>query len=880
MPNRYGALTQLLQERTRSRREIVFAGGAGETRLTYGELYESSLALLGSLESCGAEPGGKVLLQASDNQNLILAFWACLLGGMIPVPLPAGLNPEQSLRARNVWDMLGRPVVLTDEAALLASAELPGKPLVVEDLYRSVRPAALHEGKPDDTAMIQFSSGSTGEPKGVTVTHRNLLATCQAMSRASAITKHDCMLSWLPLTHSTGLVGFHLTPLLAGINQIHMPTRRFIEEPAVWLETAQRYGATFLMAPTFALEHCLRRFRPDEMQGWDLSRIRLVASGGEPVSPDICRAFAAALVPYGLKEYALFPVYGMTEAGLGITFPPPEEMLQTVSVARRNLTLGSKIVEAPDSEEPEPAVVELVDLGTPVPGCEVRVADERDQSVPADTVGHIQIRGATVTPGYYGRPDLTAAARTDDGWFRTGDVGFLRQQRLFVTGRSKDIVFVNGRNVYLQDVEQSAASGAGLDPAALALCACGSAGQRQDDLILFVTDGGDAASFAALAATLRQAVSRSTGLTLAAVVAVDRLPRTAGGKLERYKLGERYRAGQYERISYIGAEAPAERQDWPDRERRVRELFVMVIGSRVREGADFFQMGGDSLAAVMLTALLHEEYNVRLSLADFYRNPTVAAVARCLDSSGHQPPARPYFLFHEQNHRKVFALPPLFGLGVVYAGLAAYLSDRAFCCFDFLVNKERISRYADMTEELEPAGGYVLLGYSGGGNLAFATACELERRGKQVRAVILLDSYPHQYSEPLTTEEAMKEAASYLDDVESAVMDACRRMKSEYIREAHLTKLYAYLRFLQDACITKQTMAADIHLILSEYDDNRPDRDTAVMASGWQQRTRGRLMTYAGFGSHRDMLETAESIFSPGYLPKNVLVIRDILERL
>lgn len=880
MLHQYDNLTQVLQDRAGSRREIVFAGGAGEARLAYGELYERSLALLGGLQSCGTEPGGKVLLQASDNQNLILAFWACLLGGIIPVPLPAGLNPEQSLRSRNVWDMLGHPVVLTDEASLLASAELPGTTLVVEDLYRSVRPAALHEGKADNKAMIQFSSGSTGEPKGVTVTHRNLLATCHSMIRASAVTGDDRTLSWLPLTHSTGLVGFHLTPLLAGISQIHMPTRRFIEEPAVWLENAQRYGATLLMAPTFALEHCLRQFRPDKMQGWDLSRIRLVASGGEPVSPDVCRAFAAALVPYGLKKMALFPVYGMTEAGLGITFPPPEEMLQTVSVARRSLTLGSKIVEAPDSEEPAAAIVELVDLGWPVPGCEVRVADERDQPVPDDTVGHIQIRGANVTPGYYGRPDLTAAARTDDGWFRTGDVGFLRRQRLFVTGRSKDIVFVNGRNVYLQDVEQSAASGAGLDPAALALCACGSAGQRQDELILFVTAGGDAALFAALAATLRQAISRSAGLTLAAVVAVDRLPRTAGGKLERYKLAEQYRARQYKQISYAGAEPPEERRDWTDRERRVRELFVMVIGSGAREGVDFFQMGGDSLAAVMLTALLHEEYNISLSLADFYRDPTVAAVVRCLDSSGCQPPARPYFLFHEQNHRKVFAFPPLFGLGVVYAGLAAYLSDQAFCCFDFLVNKERISRYADMTEELEPAGGYVLLGYSGGGNLAFATACELERRGKQVRAVILLDSYPHQYSEPLTTEEAMKEAASYLDDVESAVIDACRRMKSEYIREAHLTKLYAYLRFLQDACRTKQTIAADIHLIISEYDDNRPDRDTAVMATGWQQRTRGRFQTYPGFGSHRDMLRTAESIFCPSSLPKNVLVIRDILERL
>lgn len=338
-------------------------------------------------------------------------------------------------------------MLVTDDATAALTDGLPEPVLRLADLRTGTAPAQLPTVAGGDLAFLQFSSGSTGAPRGVELTHDNVLANLDQARSASAARPDDVLVSWMPYFHDMGLIGTHLTPLAIGLKQVRIPPLAFAKRPALWFTTAHRHRATLLSAANFALALAVRRVPAETLAGLDLSAVRCVVVGAEPISPAVWRSFLAHTRPAGLDPAALRPVYGLAEATLAVTFPPPGEVAVPHVLDRAELSQGRAV-----PTRPGPHAVELMDLGHPVADCAVRVVDDHGRPLADQRIGQIEVRGPNVARGYHRDPQASRDTFVD-GWLRTGDLGFLRDGRLCVTGRAKDVVFVNGRTFHAADLE-------------------------------------------------------------------------------------------------------------------------------------------------------------------------------------------------------------------------------------------------------------------------------------------------------------------------------------------------------------------------------------------------------------------------------------------
>ncbi|MGN7457654.1 non-ribosomal peptide synthetase [Paenibacillus pasadenensis] len=535
-------LTGLLAARRRDASGIVFAEPSGERFLPYAELESRALGCLVSLRRRGLRPGRHVVLQTESNASFLELFWASLLGGAVPVPLAAARTDEQRRKLAAVLAQLPAPLVLAD--ADLAEAAGGADVIRIAELEPAADGGTTqpHRADPDEPAFIQFTSGSTGDPKGVVLTHANLLANMRGIVDGARSGPGDSSLSWLPLTHDMGLIGFHLSPLLAGMTQWLMPTSQFVLRPMSWLELASRERITCLASPNFGLLHLLQHFKPEQAEGWNLSAVRLLFNGAEPISADACRSFLERLAPYGLRPQALFPVYGLAEACLAVTFPDPDERLRTVHVRRGRLRPGEPV---PFAAAGDPQAMELVELGSSVAGCEAALFDELGRRLGEDEAGLVCIRGLNVTGGYYNRPDVNEAL-IRDGWLNTGDIGFFHGGRLYLTGRVKDILLVNGQNYYPHDLEELLAELPACAAGKAAVCAVADPASGSEAAAVFVQHRGKPESFLDIRRSVRVLLSRRAGLEAGPVIPVKRIPKTTSGKIKRFELADELLAGRFD----------------------------------------------------------------------------------------------------------------------------------------------------------------------------------------------------------------------------------------------------------------------------------------------------------------------------------------------
>ncbi|GMK38341.1 hypothetical protein PCCS19_13950 [Paenibacillus sp. CCS19] len=665
---KFADLASMLEQRAKDEAgaSIVFIRRRGDERLSYRQLYEDSLRLAARLRASGMRRGDEVVLRMDDMRNFVKAFWSVVLGGMVPVPLAAGNGDESLAKLNKVWGILRRPWLLTDEAdAVHQSVEAGSLPLSaeavvdwtqflgqpdgtiadVEQLESELKlELKSHRGAIDSLAFIQFSSGSTGDPKGVMLTNRNLMSNMDAIVSGSHSTPTDRSLSWMPLTHDMGLIGFHLSPIYAGMDQYLMQPAQFMMDPAMWLDKASEYRITSIASPNFGYKHVLGRLKQADKQGWDLSAIRLIFNGAEPISAQWANRFVEALADCGLNSTAMFPVYGMAEATLAVTFPPVEERLVSVSVQQQSLKLGDSAVIASESAGDEAGTLTFVDVGLPVTDCEVRITDEEDRSQAELTVGHIHIRGAGVTTGYYNDAEATSAAITADGWLRTGDIGFMKAGRLIITGRFKDMMFVRGQNVYPHDVERRAEELDGIGNGRAAVCGVKQPASGEEEIVLFVVHRGKLERFAEQARSWRRQLNRELGTDVYAIVPIRTIPRTTSGKIQRYLLAERWRDGEWTGVMQELAELEAmEQHPCADQDHASSRLIELQAGGdseRFEElsaiwrealgqeqltigwDSHFMELGGNSLKAADAAYAMSTRWAVDISIRELYQYPT------------------------------------------------------------------------------------------------------------------------------------------------------------------------------------------------------------------------------------------------------------------
>jgi len=537
---------------------VTFVDGDDHQQITWAQLHEEAKAMAAALQRHGIVPGDHVAVLGPTTRNLVTLIQATWLAGaaMVVLPLPMRLASIEEFVAQTRRRVLAADVTLLviDEQLAPFVTDEPGDPprLVLDELVALAAGSTAADWKrpnddPDRTAIIQFTSGSTSEPKGVVLPHKAMCANLQGLCEIGQLQDDDVFVSWLPLYHDMGLVGLLGTPMTTGRDLVLGAPQDFTARPSRWMEWISRYGGTVTAGPNFAWALATRALRRSEPL--DLSRLRIALNGAEPVDADSVRAFVAAAEEHGMRPGAVFPAFGMAEVGIAGTFPEPLAGLRTDRVDRR--VLESERYAAPVDDGAEHAK-EYALLGTPIPGLEIRVVDPTDDRPLADReVGELQIRGTSATPGYYRNPEATAAAFRD-GWLCTGDLAYLLDGQLVVCGRIKDVIIVGGRNIFPEDVERAAGDIEGVR--AGNVIAFGIEGRRGQEAMVVVAETKGEGDLAAVRRQVHDAAKRVTGLPPQDIVFVEpgALPKTSSGKLQRTLCRQQYQADEL-----VSVDAPA-----------------------------------------------------------------------------------------------------------------------------------------------------------------------------------------------------------------------------------------------------------------------------------------------------------------------------------
>jgi fatty-acyl-CoA synthase len=514
-------------------------GGAGGVEpVPWGRHHEDAQAVAARQQAAGIGPGRRVAILGPTSRPLVTAIQAVWLAGatVVCLPLPLRLGSLDEFRAQTrqrIRHAEADLVVLDPELAPFVTPEPGDPPVLGLDERRGHAPAwERPPDDPDGLALLQFTSGSTADPKGVMLPHRCLVRNIDAIVEGAGLGPEDRGVSWLPLYHDMGLIGLLMTPMLLGFDLVLAAPTDFLAAPGNWMRWMSDHRGTVTCAPNFGYALAARAMR--RLEGLDLSSWRLGLNGAEPIDPGAVERFLEAGARHGLDPRSAFCVYGMAEATLAISFPEPGTGMTVDTVDRDTLELAGRA-------EPSggPSSRRLARLGRPLSGLEVRVCHPETGAPCADrVVGELELRGESVTPGYFRRDDVTAAAR-HDGWLRTGDLGYLVDGEIVVCGRIKDVIIIGGRNVFPEEIERAAAAVDGVRPGNVV--AFGMAGRRGKEGIVVVAetklDDPD---------QLRDAVvdriCDAVGVPPREVVLVraGSLPKTSSGKLQRSRCRDQY----------------------------------------------------------------------------------------------------------------------------------------------------------------------------------------------------------------------------------------------------------------------------------------------------------------------------------------------------
>ncbi len=644
-------------------------GGRESGQLTFGELDRRARALAAHLQESGLS-GERALLLYRQGLELLVAFMGCLYAGVVAVPAYPPDQKQNSLRLRGMIQDSDAEVFLTTSQVL---RRLPPemKGLAEDQAGRWIATDALPDGlaerwrnpgvREEDTAFLQYTSGSTAAPRGVMVTHRNILANVEAISKRVVISdRQPTFVSWMPLFHDMGLIGMALNPLYLGCRSILMSPQTFIRHPWVWLQAITRYGGTHGGGPNFAYELCRQRVKEEIREQLDLSSWEVAYNGAEPVRSETVRGFAEAFAPCGFRAQSMFPCYGLAEATVFVSGGSRRRPWR-VAFDREELRQGRvRVAEGGGADD------FLISCGLPADEHQVVVVDpENSKPLEGGAVGEIWVRGASVARGYWGKPEDSKevfAAFLPDGegpYLRTGDLGFLYQGELFICGRLKDLIIVEGRNYYPQDIELSAERAHPALRGGSGACFTLSDPER---LVLlyqlnrsFISKGKVPAA-AEVVAAVRGAVSEEHGLRVHEIVlSRDRVPKTSSGKIQRRLCREHYLQGRHRVLhkdilptisdsdSHLESIEPGEllrlRQETPEEEwAHVLRTYLEQIAARIVgvEGIDtqrsLQEHGLTSTMATTLAAALGRATSRQVPVAVLFEHSTLTALSSYLDS--------------------------------------------------------------------------------------------------------------------------------------------------------------------------------------------------------------------------------------------------------
>jgi acyl-CoA synthetase (AMP-forming)/AMP-acid ligase II len=517
--------------------------------VTYPQLLEQAMGMLAGLQSRGLQKGSFLIISIDQCKEIIPVLWACFIGGIVPALLQPPVtfteyNPAAE-KAGKVFHILDRPYVIFSHThyeswktshvpsdLLLDVAGIHGNP-------DEAKPADLH---PDDLVLIQFSSGSTGDPKGIMLTHMNIIVNTFDITTGLKLKPFDVSTSWMPLYHDMGLLGFHITPVYNKCSHYLINPIDFVKNPLLWLDILHEKKTSISACPSFGQILVNRALKRRVTKDWDLSHLRVVFNAAEPISVSIMQEFLQNLKEYNLHPEAMFPAYGLAEATLAVTFASLEKEAEVVRFQRISLLrLGMAVPADPIDDN----IIELVNLGKPLTNCQVRIVNDQGKELGERSIGTVLVKGPNVSSGYYKNAHATKTV-FQDGWLHTGDLGFIYKRDLYIMGRSKDIIFINGTNYYAHDIETVMFSVDGIVPGKVVVAGYFDEVEGRDKLLVFLV-GSDNDTMRSTFLSIRNQLQQTLGLHPEGFIPIksNDIPRTSSGKIQRFKMVNRFLQGAF-----------------------------------------------------------------------------------------------------------------------------------------------------------------------------------------------------------------------------------------------------------------------------------------------------------------------------------------------
>jgi 1-acyl-sn-glycerol-3-phosphate acyltransferase len=562
-------LTEVLRLRGRgepARMHIQIYEENGDLRaITFGELYERATAVAEELRSRGLEPGQTAAIMLPTCSEFFWTFAGILLAGGIPVPIyppfRADRIAEYATRQANILrNAEARFLITWRQAEGLAKLLQPRVPTLREVLnaQRLASPPVVadapptstwravehltHRGRGEDIAFLQYTSGSTGDPKGVVLTHANLLSNIRSIVGGIDIKHGDACVSWLPLYHDMGLIGAWFVPLFTGIPLVVMSPLAFLSRPERWLRAIDRHRATISPAPNFAYELCVRKIPEKDLQGLDLSTWRAATNGAEPVRAETLERFAARFAPYGFRREAIAPVYGLAEATLAVSAPKMGTGFSVDRIQRAEFESAGRAIPAASGDA---GALEFVSAGKPVPDVQVRIVDAEGRELGERMEGRLWFTGPAATSGYYRNPTATQALIQEGGWLDSGDLAYWANGDIYITGRAKDVIIKAGRNIYPHEVEEIAGRVSGVRTGCVV--AFGSPDERSGtERLVIAAEVRDRSDSARITDEITRAVDDAMGMPpdVIELLPPQSIPKTSSGKLRRSETRRLYVEGK------------------------------------------------------------------------------------------------------------------------------------------------------------------------------------------------------------------------------------------------------------------------------------------------------------------------------------------------
>lgn len=727
---------------------LVDLTGKSPINRTYGEIWQRSTILLGYLQAQGLSPGDFVIIQIEQCHEFVAAVWSCFLGGFVPVPVAVSFHRPETTPAANkleqVWQTLANPVILTTKE-LAASMKTRCQPidariLTLEKAENFAPSQNFHTHQPEDLALLLTTSGTTGNPKLVSFDALTVIR--QFFGENEQDDESSCFLTWIPCDNASGMS--IIKPKLG--QTLYLPPASFFGNPLRWIETVDRYRVKTTVLTNFAMTRIIEEVKAIAQKPWDLSSLQTIGLGAEKIVPQTCRSFLETLQPLALPADVLSLAYGLSETGV-------------VASTRKWTAMGYNSHSQ-----------QFVQIGQPLPGCGLRIVDGENNLLAEGDIGSIQIWSAGIARGYYDNPSLNRTLFSEDGWFNTGDLGFLNDGYLTVTGREKEIIIVNGKNYSCQEIEAVVEEVEGVQPFYTVASSCGQADSETEQLgIFFNTSITKESDLGNLAKNIRGKLTQTLGINPKYLIPLQKsaIPRTSTGKIQRLSLKQRLETGEFTAtIKWVDAliQQTLEQTYRAPRnqlEGQLTQIWKKILGLKeVGIYDNFFDLGGDSILAVKLVAEIEKICSKELSIVVLYQAPTVEKLAKILSrgewsSSWYslvpiQPLGDkiPLFAIHLLGEGLSFYRPlanylglrqPIYGLNY---GLAARKGKEKE---DKLPPIENLAaHYIEEMQAFYPQGPYILLGVSNGGNVAFEMAKQLQAQGQTVAKLILFDTlHPH-----------------------------------------------------------------------------------------------------------------------------------------